>query len=663
MTPTHVLAIDIETFSSENLTQTGVYKYAAAKDFEILICAYKIDDEPVRLLPLDILNRSVTAIEAFIRILQNPAYLKTAFNAPFERTCLAAYFKIYLDPAQWECTMAKAFASGLSGGLDQISQILKLGEKMKEGYGLIRYFCIPCKPTKVNAGRVRNYPTDDPAKFLKFEDYCKKDVELEYQIRKRLSGFKLTDTERKVWIADQIINDRGVRVDIDFIRNAIDFDLYQSQEILAKAKKLTGLDNPKSVLQLTKWLSEEIDEEIEGGIGATKLPAILKKTDKQIVHDVIALRQLMNKSSVTKYKGMIAGLGQGDRLRGLLQYSGASRTRRWAGRKPCQIHNLPKNDTDLMTDLDLARRLISENDYEMLDICFESIPLALSQCIRTAFIPSAGNRLLVSDFSAIEARVLAWLAGEQWRLDVFNGHGKIYEASASKMFNIPLEEITKGSTTRQKGKMSELALGYQGAAGAIQRIEISMRTPPEKRIPEKELPDIVARWRLANNNIVQFWYAMQKAAFEAVENPGFNFPVGKGISFEVKNSVLYMSLPSGGKLCYLRPRLQEGKFGLEITYEGTDQHTKKWGRISTYGGKLTENVTQAIARDLLAEAILRVEDAGYPVVLHVHDEVVCDMPLGLGSVQELNNLMSFVPEWAAGLPLGAETFETNYYKK
>lgn len=671
----HTLAIDIETFSPVDLKKSGAYKYAAHPDFEILIIGYKVDDFPAQLLPFtDPDAGDVFECDQFLDMLTDPTYLKTAFNAPFERTCLAAYFKMDLPADQWECTQAKAYTCGLAGGLDLVAQVLQLGEKIKEGYSLIRYFCLPCRPTKVNGGRTRNYPYHEPEKFRRFQQYCLQDVELEYRVRKLLGAVQHPPHERALWVLDQKINDRGVRVDTDFVNKAIAIDRQRADEMYAQAVAITGLDNPGSVKQLKKWIEDETGEEIEN-LRKENLPALIKKLPQENVLQLLDLRQKMSKTSTKKYVKMLDCLNADGYVRGMLQYAGASRTWRWAGRL-IQLHNLPKTQIEDLEhpsrsvniekgydELSQARAMVRAGDSEGLQLCYHSVPEVLSMLIRTAFIPSPGRRFIISDFSAIEARVTAWLAGETWRLEIFRNKGKIYEASAAAMFRVPIETVTKKSIERQKGKMAELALGYQGGPAAIQRIEIGNRVPPKLRIPEAELPGIVQAWRAASPRIVQLWYSVQDCAFTALNNPGATVSLHHHINFQVKNHVLFITLPSGRKLSYLRPRIIEGVYGPTISYEGMDQVTKKWGRVDTYGGKLTENLVQAIARDLLAYAMLNVDAAGYDIALHVHDEIANDVPYGQGSVEEINEIMRRLPPWADGLPLDAESFESDYYKK
>lgn len=665
MTPTHELATDVETFSSVDIKKSGAYKYCASPDFELLILAYKIDDQPIQLLDLDDEN----AVEAFGELLLDKRYLKTAFNAPFERAALAAFYRCEMPADQWACTQAKAFASGLAGGLDQVAQILKVGEKMKEGATLMRYFSVPCKPTKINGGRTRNLPSHDPEKFARYQQYCIKDVELEVKIKKILSFFKLPEVERKIWVLDQKINDYGVRLDRTLIQNAVSFAADYNSELVKRAIEITGLDNPKSVPQLKAWLEEEIEEDIED-LSKNTIPALLKKTAAMgNVQEVLRLRQQISKTSNKKYDKMLSCIMGDDKVRGLFQYCGGQRTRRWGGRL-CQPQNYPRNDID---DLELARRLVAEGDKFYFDMFYSGathntgISYTLSQLLRTAFVPSEGCRFIISDFAAVEARIAAWIAQEEWRLEVFRGHGKIYEASAAKMFKVPIEQVTKD--LRYRGKVAELALGFGGSVGALLRmlkVEATKKGLSEIEIPEKDLPGIVSSWRIASPAITQCWWNVGDAAFEAVMNPGkICYPVDTGceISYQVKNNVLFCTLPSGGQLCYIRPRIVEGKYGPCVSYEGKEQDSNKWGRVETYGAKLFENVVQAIARELLAGAMLRLDEAGYQIALHVHDEVVLDVPHGSGSIKEINKIMTYLPPWADGLPIGAESFESNFYKK
>lgn len=654
------LAIDIETYSSNDLRKGGVYKYVEAKDFQILLFAYSIDGREVQII--DLIKDDEIPSKVFAA-LTDPTVKKTAFNANFERTCIAKQFGINLSPSQWECTMAKSLQVGLPGSLEMVGKFLKLDvEKDNAGKNLIRYFSIPCKPTKTNGNRVRNLPDDAPEKWEDFKNYCIRDVEVERAVRNKIEWFTIPEIENKLWALDQRINDAGVLLNPQLVKNAIHFDFAFAEKLSAEACELTGLENPNSLKQLKKWMLETTGEEIEK-LNKDTVPVLIKNTSDEIVKRVLELRQQMSKTSVKKYIAMRNAICEDLRVRGLLQYYGASRTGRWAGRL-VQVQNLPKNDTDKLTerDLILARNLVISGDMDILEMCFGNVPWILSQLTRTAFISPKDQRLIAADFSAIEARVIAWLADEKWRLDVFNTHGKIYEASASQMFKIPLESITKKSPYRQTGKISELALGFQGGPKAIERMEISTGVPVENRISETERPRVVKMWRNANKKIVALWQEVGEAALEAVDT-GRKVKIKCGITFFVQNDILFIELHSGRKLAYQQPRLKEGKYGMVVTYMGTDQQKKTWGRQETYGGKLVENIVQGEARDLLADAMLRLDKAGYFIVMHVHDEAVMQMPDGQGTLEEINKIMGTPIPWAKGLPLKAESFETLFYKK
>jgi DNA polymerase len=650
------LAIDIETFSSADLKKSGVYRYVEATDFNILLFAYSFNGDPVEIIDL---AQGEKLPEDIIGALSDPKILKTAFNANFERTCIRKHFNILLPVQQWDCTAVKASMLGLPLNLETVAKVLKLEEqKLSSGKALIRYFTLPCKPTKVNGGRTRNLPSHNLEKWQLFKEYCIQDVVTEQTVREKIAFFNPPIFEKRLWHIDQTINDKGMLLDPSFVHNAIRMDMTYRDKLTAEAINLTGLENPNSLAQLKDWLSENSEEEITS-LTKTDIPELLKQISSATVKRVLNIRQEMAKTSVKKYVAMTKGICSDARLRGLLQFYGANRTGRWAGRL-VQVHNLPKNE---LQDLELARSIVKSGDLELLELLFGNVPDTLSQLIRTAFIAAEGNRLLVSDFSAIEARIIAWLAGEKWRLEVFETHGKIYEASASHMFKVPIESVTKGSDLRQKGKMSELALGYQGGPDAIIKIEISNKTPLEKRIPEEELPKLVAMWRQANKAIVNFWRIVNDAAITAVDT-GQKITIKHGITFFVERGILFIELPSKRRLSYLRPQLRPNRFGgVSLVYEGLNQTTKQWGRQETYGGKLVENIVQAIARDCLADAILRINDAGYNIVMHVHDETVCEMPNGKGSIEEINKIMSQPISWAKGLPLKAEGYETMYYRK
>lgn len=651
-----ILSIDVETYCELDIKNVGAYRYCEHPSFEIMLFAYAFDDEPVQII--DFMNGE--RLPHDIRTaLVDPLILKTAFNANFERNSIKNNFSSYkncMNPVQWDCTMIKALTMGLPGSLDMVGKALKFEEdkqKMKEGKALIQYFCKPCKPTKSNGGRTRNLPQHDPEKWELFKEYCKQDVGVEREIRKKLSRYITPEKEKRLWNLDQEINDRGINLDETLALKAIECDMTYSKKLEKEALTLTGLDNPNSPTQLKKWLSERVGYEVTS-LTKDSIPGLLEDAKDDNVKRVLELRQLMAKTSIKKYEAMKNAKCDDGRVRGLLQFYGANRTGRWAGRL-VQVQNLPQNH---LSDLDLARNIVRDGDTETVEFLFGNVPDTLSQLIRTAFIPSDGNRFIVTDFSAIEARVIAWFAGEQWRLDVFNTHGKIYEASASQMFKVPLDSIGKGSDLRQKGKIAELALGYGGSVGALSSMDKA------KSIQEEELPDLVKSWRAANPNITKFWWDADKAAKKAIrERTTVNMQFG--LKFIYDPGVLFIQLPSGRKLSYIRPKIEphETFSGDKITYEGMEQTSRQWKRQDTYGPKLVENIVQATARDCLAEAMFRIDEAGYKTVMHVHDELVLDVPKDFGSVEDVNKIMGQPIEWAPGLPLKADGYECSYYMK
>ena len=645
-----ILSIDIETFSSVDLTKCGVYKYTESEDFEILLFAYAFDDEDIKIIDL---AQGEKLPKEVIEAIYSTNVIKSAFNAQFERVCLSRYFSMELPIEQWRCSMVHSLTLGLPGSLENVAKCLNLKtQKMDEGKNLIRYFSIPCKPNKSNDGRTRNLPSHNKEKWELFKEYCKRDVEVEREIRRKIENFNMTDKELRLWHLDQKINDCGVNVDRELVKNAIKCDEEYQRELMKEALNLTKLENPNSPTQLKNWLESRGLE--VSSLSKANVEELLDKTKDSTVRRVLELRQEMSKTSVKKYDAMERAMCKDFKIRGLLQFYGAL-TGRWAGRL-VQVHNLPRNN---MEDLDLARQLLLNGDYETLEILFDSISDVLSQLIRTAFIPSFNSRFIIADFSAIEARVIAWLAGEKWRMDVFNSHGKIYEASASQMFKVPLEKIHKGSPLRQKGKIAELALGYGGSKGAL----ISMGAL-NMGLTEDELPELVAAWRKSNPNIVKLWWDIENAAISAVKEME-TVNMQYGLKFSYRSGILFITLPSGRSLAYIRPRIEiDERFGKDkLTYEGIEPNTRKWGRVDTYGGKLTENIIQAIARDCLAESMLSLDDRGYKIAFHVHDEVVLDVPNNFGSLEEVEDIMGMDISWAPGLPLRAEAFESNYYKK
>lgn len=650
------LSIDIETYSSVDLKKAGLYKYVQAPDFQILLFAFAFDNEPTHIIDLANGEQIPTHV---LQALSDPNVMKHAYNAAFEWYSLSKFFNTPLE--QWRCTMIHGLYCGYPSGLGKVGEALGLPQdkkKMGVGGSLIRTFCIPVKkPAKANGYRTRTLPHHEPEKWKLFKDYCVGDVVAEREILRRLGPFPVPEEEWRLWQLDQRINARGIACDLDLVEGALAVDAQVTAELTAEAVQLSGLDNPKSVQQLKKWLSEEIGDEIED-LKKDTVSNLIDTVEEGKAKRVLEIRQELSKASVKKYAAMKAVGCEDGRVRGLLQFYGANRTGRWAGRL-VQIQNLTKNkiDGELLV---LARELVRERKIDALKFIFGNVPGLLSQLIRTAFIAPAGRKLAVVDFSAIEARVIAWLAGEQWRLDVFATHGKIYEASASQMFGIPLEEITKD--LRQKGKVSELALGYQGASGAL----ISMGAL-DMGLSEEELPEIVQRWRNANRRICDLWQAFERAAITVMET---GQPIGvRGVIFAREShhgnrlDFFTIQLPSGRKLYYVEPRLAQNDFGKQaLHYMGPDQKTGKWALLSTYGGKLVENVVQAIARDCLALTLLKCDAAGYETVLHVHDEVGIETD----RAEELDRVLELMSQpipWAPGLPLKGDGFVTKFYMK
>ena len=641
-----LMAIDIETYSDISLPDCGVQRYVSSEQFEILLFAYSIDEGEIQVIDL---ASGEKMPEEVMDLLMDDSVIKTAFNAAFERTCINRYFGLSLPPEVWRCTAVQSAILALPLSLEGVGGALSLDKKkMSEGKELIRFFCMPCKGTKANGGRTRNLPSDAPEKWEQFKTYCKRDVDVEMQIRKKLKNYPIPDREQVLYCMDQRINDRGIRVDTQMVGQAIACDLLYKEAAAKRAYELSGLENPNSVSQLKGWLSDkgiEVDS-----LAKDTVTELVGKTGGE-VSELLKLRLAMSKTSVKKYEAIERAVCDG-RVHGLLQFYGANRTGRWAGRH-VQIHNLPQNH---MEDLELARSLVKEGRFDLVELLYPSTPEVLSELIRTAFVAKPGCRFIISDFSAIEARVLAWMSGEAWRLRVFSTHGKIYEASASAMFGVPIEEIGKTSPLRQKGKIAELALGYGGSVGAL----VSMGAT-KMGLSEEELPDLVSQWRLANPHITEFWWKVDAAAFKAVKER-CTVQMDR-LLFEYRGGILFIYLPSGRKLSYVKPRLELNRFGREgITYEGVGE-SKKWTRIETYGPKMVENIVQAVSRDILAEAMLRLEKAGFDIVMHVHDEVVLEVPEGVSSVEEVNELMAVNPSWTMGLPLKAAGFESVFYKK
>lgn len=651
-----ILSIDVETYCDLDIKDVGAYKYCRHPSFEILLFAYAFNDEPVEIV--DFANHE-NLPWSVIDALDDDKVLKTAFNANFERNAITNFFmQTWCPPREWDCTMVKAMRLGLPSSLDMVGKALNFPEdkqKMKEGKALIQYFCKPCKPTKTNKGRIRNLPGHAPDKWETFKEYCKQDVEVERDIRNKLSRYEVIPKEKLLWNLDQEINDRGINLDLDMINQAIECDEQYSEKLMQEAKELTGLANPNSLAQLKKWIGEKVGYAV-GSITKDTIPTLIRDAEHHghmEVKRILELRQLMGKTSTKKYQTMINMRCDDGRVRGLLQFYGANRTGRWAGRG-VQVQNLPQNH---LPDLDNARNLLKAGEYDEVEFLFDSIPDTLSQLIRTAFIPSEGNRFIVADFHAIEAVVLAYLANEGWRLEVFKTHGKIYEASASQMFHVPMVSIKKGSPMRQKGKIAELALGYGGSVGALQSMDKS------KSIPEDELPGLVKSWRNANPNITKFWWDCDKAAKKAIRERT-TVTLHHGIKFIYDPGVLFIELPSGRRLSYIRPKIEPGPYDKDIiTYEGMQQTSRQWTTLETYGPKLVENIVQAFARDCLAETMFNVSKAGFNIVMHVHDELVLDVPKDKSSVKEICNIFAEPITWAPGLPLTADGYECSYYMK
>ena len=665
------MGIDIETYSSTPLPRCGVYRYCDAPDFEILLFSYAFDDAPVETVDLacgeSLPKEVLLALEA-------PNVLKVAYNAQFERVCLSKYLDHWLDPHQWRCTMVMAASLTLPGRLADVAVALGTAEKkMEEGKDLIRYFSVPCKPTKANGGRTRNRPSDAPEKWAVYKQYNAQDVEPERAIRKALEKYPLPEQEWAYYALDQQINDRGVRVDKQLVKNAIAADAVFAQAAYQRAKELTGLENPGSVMQLHRWLRERgvqlstlLKKEVQRKLAEMDEDAQPDAQADEAAREMLRLRLEMSRSSIKKYEAMARCVCKDGRIHGMFRFYGASRTGRFAS-QIVNLQNLRRND---MEDLALARSLLREGRAEELSMLYASAADVLSELVRTALIARKGCRFIVADFSAIEARVLAWLAGEEWRLKVFEEGGDIYCASASQMFHVPVEKHGVNGHLRQKGKISELALGYGGSIGALQAMGSR-----EMNIPDEELKPLVDGWRKANPRIVQFWRSVGDAAMKAVRERT-TVRAGK-VTFCCKDGVLFAKLPSGRMLAYIAPRLETGRFGSAvITYQSYDKTekaadeeekapaTRRWQREETYGPKIVENLTQAIARDLLCAAMMNLEAAGYRICMHIHDECVIEMPIGQGSLEEACRLMAIAPVWAEGLPLRADgEDDLSFYRK
>ena len=658
-----VLFLDIETYSSEEIKDTGLYKYVMSPDFEVLLIQYAFGDGPV--LVLDLLSmrlsEKVLSKEAHTELnmiedaILDHTVIKVAHNAAFERTCLGKHLGRYLQPEEWVDTMILCSYNGLPASLDQAGAALNLPEqKLAEGKTLINYFCKPCKPTKTNGGRTRNLPEHAPEKWERFKTYGKRDVEVERDIYKRLIKTPVTDTEKAVRCLDARIVERGVMIDRDLVAAAIDVDTSFRAQAEEEMRRLTGLPNPNSPEQIKTWLRaagiyvDSIDKKAVAGL--------LDNVKDKTITRVLSLRQQLGKTSTTKYQAMERTVCRDDRVRGLLQYYGAARTGRWAGRF-VQVQNLPQNHLDDIAD---ARELVRTRDLESLEMLYGNVPDILSQLIRTAFVAEPGCTFLVADYHAIEAVCIAYLAKEKWRLDVFSTHGKIYEASYSQAFGVPFESVKKGSPERQKGKIMELALGYGGGASALLAFGAD-----KLGLSNEELQTLVDKWRSASPNICRMWRECERAAKAALETPGRPQRVKNGCTYIAGSTGLRCVLPSHRALTYWGAHLEDGKivfYGMANGKEGAQ--TKKWGKLDTWGGKLVENIVQAYARDILAEAMLRLDAAGYKIVFHVHDEIVTEMPVG-SRWEDQAEIMGQSVSWAPGLDkyLHADGYETKFYRK
>lgn len=660
----HHLSIDLETYSSVPIGKAGLYKYVQSPDFEILLLAYSVDGEPPLLVDL---AQGEILPDWLYQAIYSPGFIKHAYNAAFEWYCLSKFYGIILPVEQWRDTMLHGLYCGYTAGLDATGKALGLPaekQKLATGKALIRYFCVPCNPTQANGGRTRNLPKHDPDKWELFRTYCRGDVTTEMEIERRLSNFPVPPDVEKQWQTDLLINSRGVAVDMDMVQGALYIGDTTGEQLMTEATDITGLENPNSIQQLMGWLEPRVDDMVTDLRKETVATMLANGTAKDEAARMLEIRQELGKTSTKKFDAIEAAVCHDGRVRGLLQFYGANRTGRWAGRL-VQVQNLPR--TYLNGELlPWVRETVKQKDAKKLSLMYSSIPDTLSQLIRTSFVASPGNKLVDADFSAIEARVISWLAGEQWRLEVFRTHGKIYEASASQMFGVPIERIKKGNPEyelRQKGKVAELALGYQGSSGAL----VAMGAL-KMGIPESDLPDIVSRWRESNKRIVDLWYSLESAAVSVIESGS---PAG------VRNLILMremdpangldyltITLPSKRKLYYAHPSLTTNEWNKpSILYYGTNQTTKQWTQLETYGGKLVENVVQAIARDCLALAIENLEAAGFPVVFHVHDEVVIDIPQEKADLDEVVRLMTMPIPWAPDLPLNADGWVGDFFKK
>ena len=654
------LFIDVETYSSVDLTVSGAYKYFESPDFEILLIGYAIDDGPVVSVDLISDGTATAEFEVFEELLLDPTVRKHAHNAAFERN---AFKRIGYDvPAEeWFCTSVLSAYCGLPLSLDTVSKVLDLENKKQEtGKLLIKYFSCPCKPTKINGRRTRNMPWDAPDKWAMYKEYNKYDVLAEREIYQRLCKYQIPETERKLYVLDQAINDRGIQIDRELAESAIYINTEYSEQLTHQAQELTGMSNPNSVVQIKAWIQKETGEEVSS-FAKGEIDTLYERFEDNVrVHELLNIRKKLAKTSIKKYYAMVNCACTDDRVRGTFQFYGANRTGRWAGRL-LQLQNLSKNHVD---NLEMVRELVRQRDWETIEMLYDDVADILSQLVRTALIAAPGKVFSVADFSAIEARVISWLADEEWRMDVFRGDGKIYEATGSRMFGIPISAITKGSEIRQKSKIAELALGYEGSVGAMRRMG-----GEKMGLSDIEMASLVRKWRSANPAIVDMWHDFDEASKEAVR---IEKPVSctrHNIIFDKEDNFMTIQLPSGRKLFYSNPHFKDEYRGHKIIrtlyYDGLIQTTKQWGEIDTYGGKLTENIVQATARDLLGNSMLNLAENDFQLVCHIHDEVLSEVPEenAQAEYEKMAAIMGCPPEWASDLPLRADGYVTPFYKK
>lgn len=654
------MSVDIETYSSIDLSKTGVYRYVEAPDFDILLIGFSIDGGPVEVIDCTARHNNYEEEKKMVQFkkhLYDPECIKKAFNANFERTCLAKWLGKEMPPEEWRCTMIKCLTMGLPGNLAGAGMALGLPEdKLKDpqGKALIQYFSKPCKPTRVNGQRTRNLPEHDPDKWKLYIEYNRQDVVTEMAIDSKLEIYKTTETEQELWNLDQRMNDHGVRIAVDMVDKIVDYDTVRKEELQKEAQEITGLANPNSLAQLKTWLNDQ-------GMPMTSVTkdtisaALALKYIPDNVRRVLEIRTALGKTSTAKYSTMLDAVCEDHRLRGILQFYGANRSGRWAGRL-VQTHNLARNSLE---DLDLARELAVDGDFDTMQTLFGETAFVFSELVRTAFIPSEGCRFVVSDFSAIEARVISWIADEEWRLQAFREGKDIYCETASQMYKVPVVKHGINGELRQKGKVAELACGYQGGVGAMKRMD------REGSIPEDELQAVVDSWRNANPKVVKLWRLCEIAVRTAIEEHR-TVRLQHGLEFSYINHNLFIKLPGGRKLCYWDTKLKmDPRDGREhIVYMGVNQETKQWGETETYGGKLVENIVQATARDCLAVAMTRVSNLGYKIVMHVHDEMIVDVPIeDTEALDVINACMAEPIDWAPGLPLKGDGYETTFYKK